>query len=630
MSVEDEEVVYSGRVKFKAGLINRWSTVFCTLCEGLLRVHESPDSSADPIHCFMSSSSWISAKRAQANTLFVLNETDPNSVGSKIFLFDTESADLLHLWLHGFKRAGWSSAITGEKLNYRAHNNSGPNKAYRESGFGGSLRGTRSQSEPTFFVTGRPKMGGDDIDLDNSYRWIGSRRRRANLTSVFSDIDISTESYAEEVSNQTRMGLNMKSYETEINDLINTGEETESSSSTYLRDSRNVDKSSKRGASGKGRRENRETANESRRFGPLSKEEEVVNAYDMHVNFVNRNNNVNIENATGSRRPEVSKHHSEPNISKSYLRPSRQGRFDYSRIFFDPTLSPDMKGKLMEAESRTRKTSVTRKGEHIRLSESDEHDIAEQAAGSSYRNTEKNESAATLEVTNVDTGEKEALNDNLRQRKCSSVASDGIADLNVDVDGDSSVFHPGTQGSPMSYLESGYCSKESLSTNESLDQRKLSVSNIDEINNNNDEKTELENEAEVCSCNHFLQKFNILEFNCEKAVAQESFEISGIGGRGEGEVGERGGGEKRGWGRRGGREGEVGEKESWRRGEDGGEGEVGEERWGEGEVGRRRGGEKGRWGKRREGGRGRVEEEEGERRGKNEKVNGNKTGRGES
>ncbi|XP_065061135.1 uncharacterized protein LOC135688287 isoform X1 [Rhopilema esculentum] len=497
MSMEDEEVVYSGRVKFKVGLISRWSTVFCTLCEGLLRVHESPDSSADPIHCFMSSSSWISAQRAQANTFFVLNETDPNSVGSKIFLFDTESADLLHLWLHGFKKAGWSSAIKGEKLNYRTRNNSGPNKAYRESGFGGSLRGTRSQSEPTFFVTGRPKMGGDDIDLDNSYRWIGPRRRRANLTSVFSDIDISTESYAEEASSQTRMDLNMRSYETEINDRIHTGERAEGSSTTYLQGGRNVDKSNERGAGGNGRGENGETANESGHFGSLSKEEDSVNTYDMHVNFVNRNNSENIENTTGNKRPEVSKHHSEPNISKSYLRPSRQGRFDYSRIFFDPTLSPDMKGKLMEAESRTRKTSVTRKGEHIRLSESDEHDIAEQAASSSYINTEKNESATTLEVTNVDTGEKERLNDNLRQRKCSSVASDGIADLNVDVDGDSSVFHPGIQGSPMSYLESGYCSKESLSTNESLDQRKSSVSNIDEINNNNDEKTELENEAEV-------------------------------------------------------------------------------------------------------------------------------------
>ena len=500
------DVLHSGRVKFKAGLINKWTTIYCTLCEGCLRVFDAPDISLAS-HTFTRNDSWISAKRNEKNSLFVLNTTDSNSTSSKIFLFDTESSNLLQTWLHAFKTAGWTCAITGEKLHYhrRSVDSFAPrsNTSYRDSGFGGSLRGTRSISEPTFFVSGKPIVGNDDTELYRNMKRSAPKGRK-NLSSLFSEIDING---AKKSTGSDFSGSDGDSsrFETDSQELFNRGYRFENgTSSRGLNITRiderkeientgeNINKVNKEGANKRANnakivRVNEVEINPLRNF---SKKDKILDN-KRNLSFPEDLANTSQQAVLNER--SLHKRHSDSNIIQSRVdattfRPSRLTRFDHSKIFFDPTVSPDMKGKLLEAECRTRKTSLTRQGEHIRLSESDETEAFGNDGATEKRANHSSKLSNAIEVTNIDTGEKEVISG--RTRKTSSAASEG------DVDGDGNVFHNGTPGSYLSYLESGYCSKESLATNESSENRKSSATIDDEVNNN-ERQLETKNEVSV-------------------------------------------------------------------------------------------------------------------------------------
>ena len=502
MELNEEERIHSGRVKFKAGFISKWKTVHCSLYQDSLLVYHSPDDS-EPMATFTSGRSWISAKKANGSSLFVLNETDRSSATTKIYLFDTESTSLLHSWLLAFKSGGWTAAIVGEKFHYRkqsidshsARNRPSKNRsAYRDLGFGGSLRGTRSISEPTFFVKDRSIIGSDDTDLFKDTKGTGIQAW-TDLSTIFSKIDINRKKNSFQ---PTQSSLDAE------NCLDGNSKEIEtlkSRSNTDDRPSygRNDVKLTEEGANGDVESKeftitNSEDKLDKNVHGPrvvdVSKNE-IVDERKKNFYFEGSKDNEKIHSSdeigysslqllfdekTQKKRP------IESNVTNSPNRMSRLGRFDHSKIFFDPAISPDMKGKLLQAECRSRKTSLTRQGEHILLSEKDETDVLEIAYEEKMleRNNKGNVSklSSMIEVTNIDTGEKKTISARVTPtRKTSSVASEG------DLEAESSVFHNGPPGSHLSYLESGYCSKESLSTNESYEQRKSSSTTEDDVKN---------------------------------------------------------------------------------------------------------------------------------------------------
>ena len=500
MSKEENNlsVFHSGRVKFKAGLASRWSTVYATLCKRYLCVYRNPECQ-ELIYSFTSSDSWISAKRSDKSSLFILNATEKHTTSSKVFLFDTESESLLSAWLNAFKSEGWTSAIHGEKILY--HRRSADNFVVRSNGPyqysdpGGSLRGTRSISAPTFFVSGVTR-GYDDSDL-----YIRNKsKERKNISSLFPDskmnlsgnIGVTTVGNRQYASsdNSSNMLTNMEDSFAQIDQ----SEKVSTSKSIHENDPHvkaETEPSDKETVNNSGEGDFR-TANRAKLVGVNELE---VNP-SMSKNFSDESckseeqgicsNDFDSTSAGSILIGELSdiKCKKSSTFSGSTRTP-RFARFDHSKTFFDP--SPDMKGKLIETEHRTRKTSCTHRGEHIRLLESDETD---RQSGEDVGNPSKEDPisgrSVAAEVINVDTGEREIANDRIRKAS--------IAHSEDDVDGDGSVFNSGTPGAYFSYLESGYCSKESLSTNESVDNRK-STATIDEDLNSNEGQLEASSEV---------------------------------------------------------------------------------------------------------------------------------------
>lgn len=499
MDGDNQEIVHSGRLKFKAGLINKWNTVYCTLHEGSLQVFENPDSTV-PLFTFARGDSWISAKSAEKSSLFILNSTESKSISSKVYLFDTESSNLLHAWLLAFKSVGWTSSVVGQKLRSQRRsvdNTSSRNRtAYRDSGFGGSLRGTRSISEPTFLNNGR-NVDGNNSAYNNIVKRTGSKMRK-DLSSLFAIIDVNSTGV---LPDSVKGGIDSKSHPGQNEKVSFTigGNQDDWVSNNNIANCNEKEIEVDRDET----KNRRDEAGTQRRSHPpiLVRTEEIkidsdVNRTQTAIIQSNRNdmdNGVNgqltLEAIFGNKNHR--KRSFDLNHANGQCRLPRIGRFDHSKIFFDPNVSPDMKGKLLEAESRSRKTSLTRQGEHIRLSESDETSQLETALEEETKDSVSYEDTLSglsdmIEMTNIDTGEKQMIR--VRARKTSSVASEG------DIEGESSVFHAGAKGSHLSYLESGYCSKESLSTNESADYRKSSTTIEDEIN----VETQSGTKAEVC------------------------------------------------------------------------------------------------------------------------------------
>jgi len=499
MSEEEKnhDIIHSGRVKFKAGLASRWSTVYATLCRRCLCVYRNPECQ-EPIYSFESSDSWISAKRSDKSSLFILNATEKNTTSSKVFLFDTESESLLSAWLNAFKSGGWTSAIQGEKILYHRRSadnfvvrNNGPSQ---DSGPGGSLRGTRSISAPTFFVSGVTR-GCDDSGL---YLRNKSKGRK-NISSLFpnSKIDLSGNIGANAVgSRHDTSSDNSSSTPTNMEESfaqIDRGEKVSTNKTIHGDDpheKKETDLSDK------------QTVNNSREgdFKTADRAKLVI-VSEIGINPVVSKNNIdkmskNKEQVADSNDFDNTSAGSiligdlsdikckKPSILNGNTRTPRITRFDHSKTFFDP--SPDMKGKLIETEHRTRKTSCTHRGEHIRLLESDETERqSDEDVEHRSKEDPTSERSIAAEVTNLDTDERDISNDRIRKAS--------IAHSEDDVDGDGGVFHSGTPGAYFSYLESGYCSKESLSTNGSVDNRK-STATIDEDLNSNEGQLEASSE----------------------------------------------------------------------------------------------------------------------------------------
>ena len=490
MIENNPEVIHSGRVKFKAGLTSKWATIYCTLSEGCFRVYNSPDC-INPAYSFNSGDSWISAKRTKNSSLFILNATEKNLTSSKVFLFDTESESLLHAWLHAFKSAGWSLAISGERLHHHIQsvdNFSARNiTSYRNPG--GSLNGIRSISAPTFVVSGTPLSSSDDINLYRE-RIRPVLKERKTVLSLFPRNEVN-------------------SLEKEHNSVSSQINEKDSFSRFHEFEKGSISKQSQvNGVEGKKElkemNDSTENTTASTRKGTywLGNGAKIVRVNEVEINPVmNRNENFQgsrceermncsdelktslVEN-TWNEELHGTRCKNSINASGSY-RVTGLPRFDPSKTFFDP--SPDMKGKLIEAGKRSRKTSCTRRGEHILLSESDETEacVSEEVTDQS-KEDHISKHSNTLRATNGENGEQEMVSE--YTRRTSAAHSEG------DVDGEGNVFHSGTPGSYLSYLESGYCSKESLSTNESIENRKSSATIDDEMNNNG---IQLETNAEV-------------------------------------------------------------------------------------------------------------------------------------
>ena len=499
---EDEnfpEVLHSGRVKFKAGLTSKWTTVYSTLCEGCLCVYTDPDCS-NSIYSFDRGYSWISTKRTDDNSLFILNYTAEKSASSKTFLFDTESGSLLRAWLHAFKSAGWTSAITGEKFHYQRRNTDNfaarNNRSYRDVGSGGSLRGIRSSSAPTFFINGTSISSVDDIRLYRDRGRPGLKGRRA-ISSLFPGAGISTSGDTTILAQGVERGS-----------LNSTNSQTREESSPIRQQFENGDIDKKVQVRGSESKRETDFPNEEMttdgiedKFSPSSSGK-IVRVSEVEINPVmNRNDRLRggrsevriassdhfdsicTENALNDK--VHSKLKNLANTNGTYRAATRLSRFDHSKVFYDP--SPDMKEKLIAAESRSRKTSCTRRGEHIRLSERDETEAQVGEDVGESKEDQISKLSNSIEVTNLDTGEQELISG--PARRTSTALSEG------DIDGESSNFHSGTPGAHQSYLESGYCSKESLATNESSENRKSSATIDEEINNN---EAQLESNTEVC------------------------------------------------------------------------------------------------------------------------------------
>ena len=552
--MEENEIINSGCLKFKAGLLNKWLTGYCVLQKGVFRIYQQQEPNSDLLYVFTNTKSWISAKRGIQNSLFVLNATESNSAASKIFLFDTEDAELLHVWLHGFKMAGWSSAIAGDKFHYHRRSIDIEGDKHTDS----ILKDGRRTSEPAYFVTGRrslsrPQSGeGDrhfvaDPDLSLSRRWESSRNNRT--TNVENDL--------EGEGDMPRFhGGRMRIYHSERvrksgekvgrrSDIVDRGEEKLKSGLELVKQvNRSLGRSnSERVAHHQTIKEFNAAENELRSVKPetgrtisndrLARHNSAkvvrVTAREVEVTRNVRSSSLRTDVRTedqNSSKDEGKRTHfglhttQEKNEERPSSRPipiqgnkrlSREGRFDYSKIFYDPALSPDRKGILVKPENKARKTSLVRQVAQSHLSPNDEipnpfvdslgTDVGDEKRRSDHTKTETKSTeklrsltdssyssmsppTQEIEVTNIDTGEKETLNDNARTRKCSSIASEGVADMNLDADVDTPVFNTGTQGTRFTYSESGYCSKESLATNESLDGLRSPPLTSNEVNNN--------------------------------------------------------------------------------------------------------------------------------------------------
>eukprot|EP00794_Sanderia_malayensis_P015313 gene15313-16890_t len=528
--MENNATILSGDLKFKAGLLDKWSTGFCQIFSGVFTVHQNEaNTSAKPLYQFDSDNSWVSAKTQTSNGLFAINVKFSSDAPSKTFLFDALSADGLQEWLQGFVVGGWPSAIIDMKPRYRGKNVSNRTTTLR------------SERETARRIRNEAPIGHGTVDCDFDQHGSETARRQ-ELEENIKIVNRKNVNLSDRGENPVGVKNRPENKFIDIN------------GNTYHDRVTNLNPDS----------------DEQSRLDSINK----LHSKKDHVSPDLSSNLAKNKASEG-----VHRSASQPLFRK------HETRFDASKIFFDPSsaenpgletaeLKPPINTSASANRLKTRKISLPAQHRDAALLESDETSVhsnnrfpsprvshgarferrsrlnsaAEEQTGASV-GLEKSKDATTddsitdassnsnsspvfslsdastsLEATKNREQLRETRNEPLSdiffgpansshqtavmkiplkgssehdhylnlnadlppQRKSSSVASEGVADLNADMDGDSNVFtsnpqHHTNHHHASSYLESGYCSKESLTTSENLDSPKSTSISLSEL-----------------------------------------------------------------------------------------------------------------------------------------------------